>query len=77
MTNWMYVKKDLLELVENDFKEYEEIALEEAKKQTKADKGGKKADEKCKMERYYIGNYCCCSIIDYDFVNLFVKKQKR
>jgi hypothetical protein len=35
MTNWMYVKKDLLELVENDFKEYEEIALEEAKKQTK------------------------------------------
>jgi hypothetical protein len=35
MTNWMYVKKDLLELVENDFKEYEEIVLDEAKKQTK------------------------------------------
>ena len=35
VTAKMYVSQDLFTLVENDFKEYEEIVLEEAKKQTK------------------------------------------
>ena len=34
----MYVSQDLYSLVENDFKEYEEIVLDEAKKQTKSAK---------------------------------------
>lgn len=35
ISSCIYVTQDLFSLVENDFKEYEEIALEEAKKQTK------------------------------------------
>lgn len=35
INSWIYVSKNLFSLVENDFKECEEIALEEAKKQTK------------------------------------------
>ena len=38
INSWIYVSKDLFSLVENDFKEYEEIALEEAKMQTKSAK---------------------------------------
>ena len=38
INSWIYVSKDLFSLVENDFKEYEEIALEEAKKQTEVAK---------------------------------------
>lgn len=34
ISSCIYVTQDLFSLVENDFKEYEEIALEEAKKQT-------------------------------------------
>ena len=35
ISSCIYVTQDLFSLVESDFKEYEEIALEEAKKQTK------------------------------------------